>query len=92
MKKNFIYPIVTGAICLVLVIALVVGNVICAANYNIITAYLCGQGFNDDSEESKSARASGIKLAQQVEEEGAVLMKNEGVLPLKNNKVNVFVC
>lgn len=90
MKKNFIYPIVTGAICLVLVIALVVGNVICAANYNIITAYLCGQGFNDDSEEAKAARESGIKLAQQVEEEGAVLMKNDGVLPLRNKKVNVF--
>lgn len=91
MKKNkYLYPIITGIVCFVLVAAITVGNVICGLNYNVITSYLCGQGFNDDSEESKSARESGKILAQKVEEEGAVLMKNDGVLPLKNKKVNVF--
>lgn len=70
--------------------ALVVGNTACNQYENIITQYLCGFGLNTDTEEAKEARASGNALAAQVEAEGAVLLKNDGTLPLKNNKVNVF--
>lgn len=88
--KKYIYPIITSAICLLLTTALVVGNVICAANKTIITSYLCGFGFDDNSEQSIAAREKGKELAQQIEEQGAVLLKNNGVLPLEEKKVNVF--
>lgn len=90
MFEKYLKPIIASVVSLIIVAAIAVGNVICFANENVITAYLCGQGFLDDTEEAKEARTSGMALAQQVEEEGAVLMKNDGVLPLKNKKVNVF--
>lgn len=89
--KKLIYPIVAGVICLVVMIALIIGNVACYLNANIITSFLCGYGFDEDGEATVAARESGNALAEDVEEEGAVLLKNEnGALPLKNNKVNVF--
>lgn len=90
-KKNLTYPIVVSVICLILAIALIIGNVLCYQNANIITAYLSGYGFDEDGEETLAARESGNALARQVEAEGAVLMKNDNnTLPLKTKKVNVF--
>ena len=78
-------------ISIVLIFALLIGNLACYANANLITTFLCGAGYTEDSEEAMAARESGKVLAAQVASEGAVLMKNEnGVLPLKNLKVNVF--
>ena len=78
-------------VSLILICGLFVGNYACYLNANLITNFLCGQGYTEDSEEAIAARAKGNVLAQQVEEEGAVLLKNENnVLPLKNMKVNVF--
>lgn len=70
--------------------ALVAGNIACNQYSNIITQYLCGFGLNTDTEEAKAARDSGNTLAAQVEAEGAVMLKNDGTLPLQKNKVNVF--
>jgi len=90
-KKNYIYPIVAGIVCFLLAVALIVGNVVCYLNANIITSYLCGYGFNEDGELTLEARESGNALAKEVEANGAVLMKNDNnTLPLKNKKVNVF--
>ena len=89
--KKLIYPIIVGVVCLVLAAALIVGNVLCYANANLITSFLCGYGFDEDGEGAVAARESGNALAEDVEEEGAVLLKNtNGALPLKTNKVNVF--
>ena len=78
-------------IALVLAAALIAGNVACYLNSSLITQFLCGSGYRDDSEEAVAARESGKALAELVAAEGAVLMKNENnVLPLKNKKVNVF--
>lgn len=89
--KKLVYPIVVGVVCLVLAAALIVGNVLCFANANLITSFLCGYGFDEDGEGAVAARESGNALAEDVEEEGAVLLKNtNGALPLKANKVNVF--
>lgn len=84
-------PAASIIISLVLAGALFVGNYACYLNANLITSYLCGYGFNEDSQEAIAARDSGNALAQKVEEEGAVLLKNNGVLPLgEKAKVNVF--
>lgn len=89
--KKYIYPIIVAAVCLILTAALIVGNVVCYLNSNIITSFLCGYGFDEDGEETVAARESGNALAEDVEEEGAVLLKNtNGALPLQTNKVNVF--
>ncbi len=87
--------IITRTVCLtliaVLLAALIAGNVVCYNFKNIITQYLCGFGLDEDSTETMEARASGNALAAKVTEEGAVLLKNNGVLPLaKDAKVNVF--
>ena len=94
MKKNLKKksPIASILISVVLAGALFVGNYACYLNSGFITSYLCGYGFNEDSEQAIAARESGKALAQKVEEEGAVLLKNENnTLPLgENAKVNVF--
>ncbi len=78
-------------VALVLAVVLIAGNVACYMFSDIITMYLCGFGFTDDSEEAIAARESGNALAELVEAEGAVLLKNSnGTLPLENLKVNVF--
>ena len=76
---------------IVLLIALVIGNLALYQNADLITMYLCGAGYTEDSEEAIAARESGKVLAEQVVAEGAVLLKNDNnALPLKNLKVNVF--
>ena len=76
---------------LILLVALVVGNFACYQNADLITMFLCGAGYTEDSEEAIAARESGKVLAEQVVAEGAVLLKNDNnALPLENLKVNVF--
>ena len=90
-KKKGGFSIGKAFISLLLVVGLVAGNYACWLNEGLITMYLCGDGAQDQSEEAIAARESGKALAQKVEEEGAVLLKNDNdVLPLKNLKVNVF--
>ena len=90
-SKKWVHTIVASVVCFVIIAALIVGNVACWLNANIITSFLCGYGFDEDGESTVAARESGNALAEDVEEEGVVLLKNENnVLPLKNNKVNVF--
>ncbi len=81
---------VSKIIALVLAVVLIAGNAACYKFSDIITTYLCGFGFNENSEEAIAARESGNALAELVEAEGAVLLKNNGTLPLENLKVNVF--
>ena len=90
-KKKLVKAIVVSAVSLILIVALTIGNVISFQNFNVITSFLCGQGFKD-GEAAQAARAKNDILAQQVEEAGAVLLKNDNnVLPMKTNKrVNVF--
>ena len=75
----------------ILIVALLAGNIACYMNSGLITQFLCGSGYEDDSEEAMAARESGKVLAEQVAAEGAVLLKNNNnTLPLSNKKVNVF--
>ena len=76
---------------IILLVVLVVGNLALYQNADLVTMYLCGSGYNEDSEEAIAARESGKALAEQIAAEGAVLLKNENnVLPLQTKKVNVF--
>ncbi len=88
--KKRIVMIVSFVLIGIIAVALIIGNVYCARYSNIITQYLCGFGLDEDSKESIAARESGNALAANVEAEGAVLLKNNGGLPLKNYQVNVF--
>ena len=75
----------------ILIVALLVGNLALYQNADLITMFLCGAGYTENSEEAIAARESGNVLAEQVVAEGAVLLKNDNnALPLKNLKVNVF--
>ncbi len=88
--KKHLHPLIACIASFVLAVALIVGNSLCFVNYNLITAFLCGYGFDENGENAVAARESGNALAEDVEEDGAVLLKNNGALPLKNKKVNVF--
>ena len=90
LKRKII--LIINFVCMAIIIAgFVAGNVICGINSNIITSYLVGFGLDDDSGEAKEARQEGNMLAASVMEDGAVLLKNNnGALPLKEKKVNVF--
>lgn len=91
-KKNpIIQVIVAFLVAAVVVGGLIFGDIMASQNVKLITQYLCGFGIDDDTEEVIEARTKGIAMAQEIEEKGIVLLKNQDkVLPLKNNKVNVF--
>ena len=90
-KKKIIVRSVCLSLMAALLVALMIGNIVCYNYKNIITQYLCGFGLDENSTETMAARASGNALAAEVTQEGAVLLKNNGALPLeKNAKVNVF--
>ena len=42
------------------------------------------------SNEAKEATAASAEVTKTIEEEGIVLLKNNGSLPLKDEKINVF--
>ena len=97
LLKNKILLIVACVVWVAVICGLVAGNVVCGLNFNVITQYMCGFGLDEDSAEAVGAREYGQNFAIEVEEEGAVLLKNEknadgkAVLPLEeNSNVNVF--
>ena len=91
-KKKSSFSVGKAVISLVLAAGLLIGNYALYINKGIVTQFLCGEGVKDDSQQAIAARKEGMALAQSVEEEGAVLLKNSNnVLPLgENSKVNVF--
>lgn len=86
-KKIKKASIIGSAIILVIVLAL---NVAVGLFHSLIDANVIGY---KDSENSSAARADGQQLAEQIQGEGTVLVKNNGLLPMKSaalEKVNVF--
>lgn len=56
-----------------------------------ITQALCGDGANVNTEELETAIQAGTDLAIEISNQGVTMLRNENnVLPLTNNKVNVF--
>ena len=74
----------------VVVAGLIIGDTIVKKNENNLNSILCPPIVHEDS--LVVSRETGQKMAEQIIEEGAVLLKNNGTLPLKgsNDKVNVF--
>lgn len=73
-----------AALAMVLAIAVTV-NLICFGPMNSIISLAMGDGSVTDE-----TAASANELCTDIAEEGIVLVKNEGALPLANTKVNVF--
>ncbi len=92
MAKNIIKLAVSAVGIIAVLVALIIGNVVCGLNFNVITTYFNGFGIDYDSEEYKLAQAEGLKLVYKMEEDGLVLLKNEnGALPLaQGERINVF--
>lgn len=74
----------------VVVGGLIVGDTLVKNNESNLNSILCPPIVHQDS--LVVSRETGQKMAQQIVEEGAVLLKNNGTLPLKanNDKVNIF--
>lgn len=90
-SKGLLSKILFSGLC-VLSASLIAGNVVCfnVLGVDFITAAISGTGATYGDETSA---ALGESLVRKVSEEGTVLLKNNGTLPLdidKNNKVNVF--
>ncbi len=73
-----------AALAMVLAIAVTV-NLICFGPMNSIISLAMGDG-----SVSEETAASANELCTDIAEEGIVLVKNEGALPLSNTKLNVF--
>ena len=91
MKAKFIRMIVLFPIMGAIVIALIVGNAVAFANADSLTGILCPPVV--DEEALNATRETGQALSAQIVREGAVLVKNDNVLPLsytESPQVNVF--
>lgn len=89
-KRNIIKLCVNGFLIIVLVVALIVGNCI-AFNFEQEISTLIAPPIIDE-EAMEHSSATGQEMSKRIMEEGAVLLKNDGILPLSKNikQVNVF--
>ena len=92
MKKNKIVSWVIQGMSIALISsALIVGNMLTNEYELAITTELCPEIVDEEVRDQSSV--SGQEMSSLVMEEGAVLLKNDNVLPLskeKDKKVNVF--
>ena len=74
----------------IVLVALTVGNVLCAQWSNQITNLLCGDGTSFNGEHVQNALTKGKELVENINNEGMVLLKNENkTLPLSTSETNV---
>ena len=86
--KFISFPIIT-----IILAALIALNGFCVSFAPSLSLWLCGYKTNVSSEQLQATREKGEKLAEQIESEGIVMVKNNGVLPLSkttDDTVNVF--
>ena len=89
--KHIIFSVVS----VVVIAVLIVGDIQCALHEREITTHLCGTGETIDVTKARESLENGDEVVQRIGEEGMVLLKNNGTLPLavKENekyKVNLF--
>lgn len=85
IMQKLIYALCTLLLCFVACL-----NYVAFSFEGTITQALCGTGVEVDKEALAEATEEGTAVARQIAEEGIVMLKNDGVLPLENKKVNVF--
>ena len=85
--------VVAGALAVAVCAALAVGTAAMALLGDTVKSYLGTDVVNVSTEEREATMAAGRALAERVEAEGIVLVRNEGrtlPLPPSTNRVNVF--
>ena len=80
--KKLIKKILATAGVAVLVVAIIVGDVVCHAHEGEITSHLCPDKVISHSENTQESLEESDKVIQRVAEEGITLLKNNGTLPL----------
>lgn len=89
LKKIILLPIVT-----LVVVGVIIGNVICGINSDIITGYLVPEKITYNTENVQEALNGSEEVIQQIAAEGITMLKNNGALPLKVDdegyNVNMF--
>lgn len=74
-----------------IVAVVVVGVAVAAAPYVSDIRRLFSITANSETAEGQAAREAGMRVANQVSDEGLVLLKNDGdLLPVRDGKINVF--
>lgn len=53
LSKKLMILIITVSVCAVIIAGLIVGNVICGKNFNIITSYFNGLGMDETANEAE---------------------------------------
>ncbi len=90
-KKINIVSLIVNFLCMIVLgVGLIVGNVVAFQNEGAIDAVLTPAKVDNESLEVSSA--NGQAMSRRIMEEGSVLLKNNGTLPLSGDvsKVNVF--
>ena len=77
LKKIILLPIVT-----LVVVGVIIGNVICGINSDIITGYLVPEKITYNTENVQEALNASEEVIQQIAAEGITMLKNNGALPL----------
>lgn len=76
----------------VILVAAIIGNVVCYYQSGVITTALCGTGVSFEGENVQEALEEGDELCREMGQESIVLLKNNNTLPLPaaETKVNLF--
>lgn len=84
--------IISFSIIAVILIAILVGNIVCSAFFQMITEFFHGTGVSFDNEQLEEVLNSGDDLCSEIEGEGVIMLKNTAnTPPLKDvTKVNLF--
>lgn len=94
LKKLKVRSYIFLSLFAMILAALIFGNVMCYLHAGEITSHLVGLGINTDPDKSQSALAEGDELVRAIADEGIVLLKNNGTLPLtvtqQEYKINLF--
>ena len=92
-KTQFKFGHVLGMVLIALLLAAIIaGDVVCSVFASSITMQLAGTGTSFDGENVEKVLALGDEMCQEIADDGIVLLKNNGALPLasSNRKVNLF--
>lgn len=89
-KRSPVGRIICVVVIAIVLAALIVADVMCATYEQVITTMLCGSGVDFSDEKTQEVLAGSDKVLQNMEDEGIVLVKNEGgALPLGEDELKV---